>query len=165
MIDIVKALETEAVVPVSTPTKAGVVRGWAVASHILHQRLPLWLAAAGVEAPALPPVDGFADVPAILTMLRALPLQEAIHCDPATRMLGEQLARDTHLGPLRAVETALAHCRYDPGEEAKLCEVQVELERVFALLATLAVARHGSVEGFDVGPWERATERLAATLA
>lgn len=164
MIDIVKALETEAVVPVSTPTQIGVVRGWMVARHIVRERLPLWLVAAGIETPDLPPVDGFDDVPAILAMLRALPLGQAIQCDPGTRIVGERLARDTHLGSLRAVETALAHCQYEPAEEVKLCAVQVELERVFALLATLAVARHGSVDGFDVGPWEQATERFAATL-
>lgn len=168
MIDVVEALRIETVVEVTKPTGVGERRGWQVARHIITKRLSLWLVAAGLDVPALPAVDGFDDVPAVLELLDALPVQGAIHCTIEQRALGQRLAGRTQIGPLSAVETALKHARYAPEDERRLCAVQNSLARVLPMLATLAAARHerlhGTLDGFNVGPWERATARLADSL-
>jgi len=171
VIDVVKALQTAEVVEVTTPTKVGVVRGWQVAEHIIREQVPMWLVAAGIEhrlppASEPPSVGGFADLGPILGWLRSIPLDRALQLDPGTRVAGVVLAQKTQVGPLRAVETALKHACYDPADEHRLCEVQMEVELVMAHLGGLALARHkqtGTGE-FDLAPWQSAKDALAERL-
>jgi hypothetical protein len=167
MIDIAKALRTGEHVKVTKRTKAGEARGWEVAASILQERLPMWVIAAGLPVPERPAVDGFDDLPEIVAVLRALPLEGAKHLGPEVRAEGLRLATATHVAVLRAVETALDHAAYPRDEQAQLCRVEVELERVLPMLGALAVQRHRDtvVTGpFDLTAWGKATAALAARL-
>lgn len=166
MNDVATALAERRLVEVKRPTQVGVARGWEAARHIIRERLPMWLVAAGLEVPPMPPVDGFADLDAIMAVLDSLDLSAAIHLAPDVRTEGTALALGTHIGPLRAVEQALQHARYPAPDLARLCAVQARLERVLPMLGALAVARHremGSGE-FDLGPWSKASEALAERI-
>lgn len=168
MIDLVKVLRTGERVPVTRRTKVGEKRGWAVAAHIIRERLPMWAVAAGLDPPDPPAVDGFDDLPAIIAVLRALPVRDAISLPLDVQDEGLRLALATHKAVLRAVETALEHADYPRADVARLCRVENELERVLPMLAALAVQRHRDlgVEGsFDLAPWVDATDALATRLS
>ena len=166
-IDIAEALRTAELVPVTKRTKAGEDRGWQVAASIIGERVPMWAVAAGLDPPEMPAVDGFDSVPAILAVLRALPVHAAIDLPPDVQAEGLRLALDTHTAVLRAVETALVHAAYSRAETARLCRVENELERVLPMLAALAVQRHRDlgIDGpFNLAPWTDATDALALKL-
>lgn len=163
--DVVCALLRAEKVEVSRVTKVGASRGWSVAEHIVTTALPMWCVAAGVEEPAPPAVGSFADLPAIHSALDSIDASGAIHLAPDVREEGRLLAARTMLGPLRAVETALDHCRYDPRDVMRLCAVWVRIETLCALLGALALDRHdGPPETFDSEPWDRARDALATAL-